>query len=140
MAGRHAMMAEDTAAAAAAATASSSSSSSSGRKSSGGAAASKVDLDVLLGVRERVCPRDVFAWLIAPELLETFFSERWEKRSAVIRRNEPGRYSKLFSSEVLDTILREVGRVVVHFPSPLRVCCIDSLPSPHLCRTTSSLE
>lgn len=49
----------------------------------------------------------MFEWLIAPVLPEQFFSELWEKKSALVRRYKPDYYKGLFSTAEFDRILRE---------------------------------
>src|SRR5581483_1061019 len=43
--------------------------------------------------------------LLAPVHLETFLREYWEKQPLHLSRKEPGRYSTLFSSADVDTVI-----------------------------------
>eukprot|EP00049_Salpingoeca_infusionum_P011792 m.207633 g.207633 ORF g.207633 m.207633 type:complete len:640 (+) comp15028_c2_seq1:123-2042(+) len=52
------------------------------------------------------CPADVFAHMIAPITPEQFFSEYWEKKPLLIRRKSAHHYKSLFTSSVIDGIIR----------------------------------
>ncbi|XP_043915065.1 ribosomal oxygenase 1 isoform X2 [Protopterus annectens] len=49
----------------------------------------------------------MFEWMIAPVSPTQFFSELWEKKSALVRRCKPDYYKGLFSTAEFDRILRE---------------------------------
>lgn len=41
----------------------------------------------------------LFEWLIAPQSVDEFFADVWEQKHLVIKRNDPGYYSGIFTKE-----------------------------------------
>jgi len=50
-----------------------------------------------------------FDWTIAPETKDRFFDEYFEKKPLIIRRNDPGYYQGLLSSEEIDHVVCTMG-------------------------------
>jgi len=50
---------------------------------------------------------EAFKWLINPISVDQFYQEYWEKKPLYVERNEEAYFKTLFSTKVLDKILRE---------------------------------
>eukprot|EP00026_Physarum_polycephalum_P007994 Phypoly_transcript_08067.p1 GENE.Phypoly_transcript_08067~~Phypoly_transcript_08067.p1 ORF type:complete len:491 (+),score=78.22 Phypoly_transcript_08067:42-1514(+) len=46
-------------------------------------------------------------WLIAPQSLDEFFENVWEQKHLVVKRNDPGYYSGIFTKDDIDSMLKE---------------------------------
>ncbi|KXJ18241.1 Bifunctional lysine-specific demethylase and histidyl-hydroxylase MINA [Exaiptasia diaphana] len=64
----------------------------------------------------------LFSSLIAPITSKTFFSEYWEKKPLLIKRNDISFYGPLFSKSDLEAVLKKEE---IEFVNDVNVCCYE---------------